>query len=155
MIDLLKYNNDIISLNEDIKRHIDKLGLDKIEDVSKVKKKRRRGRRGGRRVREKMMRGKRVERHGLRVVEDLTLGFLNVRSLHNKVEEMLDLMSEYKLAGFFLAETWHDSDSECLSILRQKGILVLEKARSRSFESVKSHGRLGFFEKTKYKCNTD
>ena len=39
MIDLLKYNNDIISLNEDIKRHIDELGLGKIEDVSKVKKK--------------------------------------------------------------------------------------------------------------------
>ena len=56
-------------------------------------------------MRERMMRGKRVERHGLRVVEDLTLGFLNVRSLHNKVEEVLDLMSEYKLAGLFLAET--------------------------------------------------
>ena len=52
MIDLLKYNNDIISLNQDIKRHIDELGLGKIEDVSKVKKKRRRGKRGGRRVRE-------------------------------------------------------------------------------------------------------
>ena len=100
-----------------------------------------------------MMRGKRVERHGLRVVEDLTLGFLNVRSLHNKVEEVLDLMSEYKLAGLFLAETWHDSDSVCLSILRQKGILVLEKARSRSFESVKSlktnHGGLVFLGKPK------
>ena len=58
MIDFLKYNNDIISLNEDIKRHIDELGLGKIEDVSKVKKKRRRGKRGGRRVTEKMMRGK-------------------------------------------------------------------------------------------------
>ena len=87
---MLKYNNDIISLNEDIKRHIDELGLGKIEDVSKVKKKRRRGKRGGRRVRKKMIRGKRVERHGLRVVEDLTLGFLNVRSIHNKVEEVLD-----------------------------------------------------------------
>ena len=111
-------------------RHIDELGLGKIEDVSKVKKKRRRGKRGGRRVREKMKRGKRVERHGLRIVEDLTLGFFNVRSLHNKVEEVLDLMGEYKLAGLFLAETWHDSDSVCLSILRQKEILVLEKARS-------------------------
>ena len=98
-----------------------------------------------------MMREKKVERHGLRVVEDLTLGFLNVRSLHNKVEEVLDLMSEYKLAGLFLAETWHDSDSVGLSILRQKGILVLEKARSRSFESVKSlktnHGGLVFLGK--------
>ena len=52
MIDLLKYNNDIISLNEDIKRHINELGSGKIEDVSKVKKKKRRGKRGGRRVRE-------------------------------------------------------------------------------------------------------
>ena len=89
----------------------------------------------------------------MRVVEDLTLGFLNVRSLHNKVEEVLDLMSEYKLAGLFLAETWHDSDSVCLSILRQKGILVLEKARPRRFESVKSlktnHGGLVFLEKQK------
>ena len=47
MIDMLKYNYDIISLNEDIKKHIDELGLGKIEDVSKVKKKRRRGKRGG------------------------------------------------------------------------------------------------------------
>ena len=31
-------------------------------------------------MREKMMRGKRVERHGLRVFENITLGFLNVRS---------------------------------------------------------------------------
>ena len=58
MIDLFKYNNDIISLNEDIKRNIDELGLGKIEGVSKVKKKRRRGKRGGRRVRKKMMRKK-------------------------------------------------------------------------------------------------
>ena len=69
-----------------------------------------------------------------------------IRSLHNKVEEVLDLMTEYKWAGLFLAETWHDSDSVCLSILRQKEILVLEKAKSRSFESVKSlktnHGGL-------------
>ena len=66
---------------------------------------------------------------------------------------MLDLMSEYKLAGLFLAETWHDSDSVCLSILRQKGILVHEKARSRSFESVKSlktnHDGLVFLGKPK------
>ena len=100
-----------------------------------------------------MMRGKRVERHGLRVVEKLTLGFLNVRSLHNKVEVVQNLMSEYKLVGLFLAETWHDSDSVCLSILRQKGILVLEKARSRSFESVKSlktnHDGLVFLGKPK------
>ena len=47
-------------------------------------------------MRERLMRGKRVERHELRVVKKLTLGFLNVRSLHNKVEEVLDLMSEYK-----------------------------------------------------------
>ena len=69
------------------------------------------------------------------------------------LEEVLDLMSEYKLAGLFLAETWHDSDSVCLSILRQKGILVLEKARSKSFESVKSlktnHGGLVFLGKPK------
>ena len=57
MIDLLKYNNDIISLNEDIKRHIDELGLGKIEDVNKVKKKRRRDKRGGRRVRGKGLKG--------------------------------------------------------------------------------------------------
>ena len=89
----------------------------------------------------------------MRVVEDLTLGFLNVRSLHNKVEEVLDLMSEYKLAALFLAETWHDSDSVCSSILRQKEILVPEKARSRSFESVKSlktdHSGLVFLGKPK------
>ena len=62
-------------------------------------------------------------------------------------------MSEYKLAGLFLAETWHDSDSVCSSILRQKGILVFEKARSRSFVSVKSlktnYGGLVFLEKPK------
>ena len=99
-----------------------------------------------------MMKEKRVERHELRVFEDLTLVFLNVRSLHNKIEEVLDL-SEYKLASLFLAETWHDSDSVCLSILRQKVILVLEKARSRSFESVNSlktnHGGLVFLGKPK------
>ena len=52
-----------------------------------------------------------------------------------------------------MAETWHDSDSVCLSILRQKEILVLEKARFSSFESAKSlktkHGGLVFLGKPK------
>ena len=40
------------------------------------------------------MRKKNGKRRGWRVVEDLTLGFLNVRSLHNRVKKVLDLMSE-------------------------------------------------------------
>ena len=77
---MLEYNENIISPDEDMKRHIDEFGLDKIENVSKVEKKRKRNEKGDRTVLEKMMRGKRGERHGLRVFEDLTLGFLNVRS---------------------------------------------------------------------------
>ena len=54
-----------------------------------------------------------------------------------KWNKVLDLMSEYKSAGLLLDETWHDSDAVCLSILRQKRVLVLGKDRSRSSESVK------------------
>ena len=81
------------------------------------------------------------------------MGFPNVSSLYYNVEEALDLMSVHKLVGLFFARRWHDSDLVCSSILKQKGILVLEKAKSRSFESVKSlktnHGRLVFLEELK------
>ena len=143
MINLLGYNNNIISLNEDKKKHIDEYGSGEIENLSKFEKKRKRDKKV--RENDEMKKGWKA---GLRVFEDLTLGFLNVRSLHNKVEEVVDLMSKYRLAGLFLAETWHNSGSVCLSILRQKRVLFLEKTKSRSLESFKflktNHSELVF-----------
>ena len=34
-----------------------------------------------------------------------------------------------KIDGLFLAETWHDSDSVCISLLKQKGMKVYDQAR--------------------------
>ena len=41
-----------------------------------------------------------------------------------------------KIDGWFLAETWHDSESVCISLLRQEGMKVHEQARQRKPEKI-------------------
>lgn len=70
-------------------------------------------------------------RHVFHIKKPLNFGLLNVCSLHNKVDEVLDVISEFSLNVCLLVETWHDSDSTCIRRLRSEGFSVAERARPR------------------------
>ena len=59
-----------------------------------------------------------------------------MRSLNKKVEDVIELIQDYKMDVMFMAETWHDSESISISKLRSRGLVVFEKARPRLPESV-------------------
>ena len=61
----------------------------------------------------------------------MSFGLLNVRSLHRKVDDVLELMSSRRLDVFLLTETWHDETSVSITRLRSLGFLVVEQARPR------------------------
>ena len=61
------------------------------------------------------------------------IGFQNVRSLNNKVEDVVELIQDYKMDVMFMAETWHDPESISIS---KPGLVVFEKARPTLPESV-------------------
>ena len=59
-----------------------------------------------------------------------------MRSLNNKVEDVVELIQDYKVDVLFMAETWHDPVSISISKLWSRGLVVSEKARPRLHESV-------------------
>ena len=59
-----------------------------------------------------------------------------MRSLNNKVEDVVELIQDYKMDVMFMAETWHDPESISISKLRSQGLVVFEKTRPRLSESV-------------------
>ena len=59
-----------------------------------------------------------------------------MRSLNNKVEDVVELIQDYKTDVMFMAETWHDPESISISKLRGRGLVVFEKARPRLPESM-------------------
>ena len=64
------------------------------------------------------------------------IGFQNVRSLKNKMKDVLELIEDHKINVMFMAETWHDPESISVSKLWSLGLGILEKARPRLPESV-------------------
>lgn len=73
----------------------------------------------------------RAPRHKPQHLRTLSLGLLNVRSLHNKIDDIIDLHRSLPLDIFCLVETWHDADSVCVQRLRRDGFTVIEQARPR------------------------
>ena len=59
----------------------------------------------------------------------ISFGLLNVRSLHQKVDDVIDL--HRRLDVFLITETWHDEDSVCIRRLCNESYLVAEQARPR------------------------
>ena len=59
-----------------------------------------------------------------------------MRSLNNKVEDVVELIQDYKRDVMFMAETWHDPEPISISKLWSQGLVVFEKARPRLPESV-------------------
>jgi hypothetical protein len=74
----------------------------------------------------------RIDRHSTPPAASLVCGCFNVRSLANKVDDLLDVRHEQNIDVLFLVETWHDSDSVSLRRLRTGGFQVVDRPRPRS-----------------------
>ena len=64
-----------------------------------------------------------------------------MRSPNNKMEDVVELIQNYKIDVIFMADTWHDPESIRICKLRSRGLVVFEKARPRLPESG-NHGRV-------------
>lgn len=61
----------------------------------------------------------------------LSFGCVNVRSLNKKLTALNEVRSKHRIDVLMLTETWHDSDSVCISQMRSDGFSVVERARVR------------------------
>ena len=61
----------------------------------------------------------------------LSFGCVNVRSLNKKLAALNEVRSKHQIDVLMLTETWHDSDSVCISQMRSDGFSVVERARVR------------------------
>ena len=59
-------------------------------------------------------------------------GCLNIRSLGNKLDDLLEVRRDQSVDVMFLVETWHDSDSVSLGRLRADGFQVVDRPRPRA-----------------------
>ena len=67
-------------------------------------------------------------------------GFLNIRSLLHKADEVCELLSDRSIDVLCLAETWHDADSVCIRRLRSSGFHVVDFPRPRPPATAESLG---------------
>ena len=72
-----------------------------------------------------------IDRHSAPPSQPLVCGCLNVRSLSNKVDNLLDVRRDQLTDVLFLTETWHDADSICLRRLRADRFQVVDRPRLR------------------------
>ena len=122
------------------------LAINRLGNGRNQKKWRYRGKGAGRKVKERCARHNK-DRHEVilfvsrrhqaqKTGSPVLIGFQNVRLLNNKVEEMVELIQDYKMDVMFMAKTWHDPESISISKLQSRGLVVFEKARPRIPESV-------------------
>jgi len=71
------------------------------------------------------------DRHSTPKSNNVVFGCLNIRSLANKLDDVLDLRRDERIDVLFLVETWHDADSVCLNRLRADGFQVVDRPRPR------------------------
>lgn len=62
----------------------------------------------------------------------ITFSCLNIRSLHRKVDDVLELFRDRSIDVLCLSETWCDADSVCIRRLRSAGFSVVDQPRPRS-----------------------
>jgi hypothetical protein len=58
--------------------------------------------------------------------KELVCGCLNIRSLHNKLDDFFEVRRQCSLDVVCLSETWHDADSVCVRRLRASGYQVVD-----------------------------
>jgi len=71
------------------------------------------------------------DRHSVSHGRNLVFGCLNIRSLSNKLDDLLEMCTDHGIDVVFLVETWHDTDSVCLRRLRVDGYPVVDHPRPR------------------------
>jgi len=64
--------------------------------------------------------------------DQLITGFVNIRSVHNKLDDLLDVRRDRSIDVLCLAETWHDVDCVGFSQLRVAGYNVVDRPRPRA-----------------------
>ena len=72
------------------------------------------------------------DRVSAHVRSTLTFGCLNVRSLLNKFNDIIELCRDHHIDLLCLTETWHDADSAVLGRLRCNGYNVVDRPRPRA-----------------------
>lgn len=60
---------------------------------------------------------------------EVSFGCLNVRSLLNKTDDVIEVIRDRHLDVLCLTETWHDADSVCVGRLRNAGFNVVDRPR--------------------------
>ena len=70
-----------------------------------------------------------VDRHSTQPSSEAVFGCLNIRSLGNKLDDLLDVRRDQLIDVLFLCETWHDHDSVALRRLRVDGFQVVDRPR--------------------------
>jgi len=73
-----------------------------------------------------------IFKHSAHVQSTLTFGCLNVRSLLNKFDDIIELCRDHHIDLLCLTETWHDADSAVLGRLRCNGYNVVDRPRPRA-----------------------
>ena len=70
-----------------------------------------------------------------------SFGFLNLRSLHNKADSVIEMCRDHQIDFCCLVETWHDTDSVDLRRLRSAGLQVVDRPRLRTADDLSTnHG---------------
>ena len=59
----------------------------------------------------------------------LVFALLNIRSLANKVDDLLEIRRDRLIDVLCLVETWHDTDAVGIRSLRADGFQVVDRAR--------------------------
>jgi len=72
-----------------------------------------------------------VQRHATTSGPELVFAHMNIRSLANKLDDLLDVRRNLAIDVLFLGETWHDADSVSFSRLRADRFQVVDRPRSR------------------------
>ena len=72
-----------------------------------------------------------VDRHTSSVGRELVFGCFNIRSVTNKIDDLLEVRRDRSIDVLFLVETWHDTDSVAFCRLRTDGFQVVDRPRPR------------------------
>ena len=58
-------------------------------------------------------------------------GCINIRSVNNKFDDVMQIFRDYQLSVLGLTETWHDTDSPVFDRCRMAGFSVVDRPRAR------------------------
>jgi len=82
--------------------------------------------------RERVLTTVRQQRHDNTSDRSMNFGCFNVRSLNNKLDDVIEVSRVHGIDVLFLVETWHDHDAVCIRRLRADGFTVVDVPRPRT-----------------------